>query len=138
MVLDSSFNAVDSIPLYTFAEKRIPKTVKADLEAITVTNDKKILIIGSGSLSPYRNVAWLIDPISKQKDSIRLDTFYQRLEPRIGEINIEGVCTIPGSIILTNREAKVIQKTICSSPAKISGNNSPMRLFPCTRRIQQR
>jgi hypothetical protein len=107
LVLDSNFSPIDSINLYSFTEKRIPKTVKADLEAITITNDKKILVVGSGSLSPYRNIAWLIDPISKQKDSIRLDTFYQRLKPNgLGEINIEGVCTIPGSIILTNRGSK--------------------------------
>lgn len=107
LVLDSNFNTIDSIQLYSFAEKRIPKAVKADLEAITITKDNKLLLLGSGSLSPYRNTAWLIDPVTKQKDSIRLDTFYQRLTLNgIKEINIEGVCAIPGSIILSNRGSK--------------------------------
>jgi hypothetical protein len=107
LILDSNLNPIDSINLYSFTEKRIPKKLKADLEAITVTKDNKLLIAGSGSLSPYRNTAWLIDPVTKQKDSIRLDTFYQRLIPNgIQEINIEGICAIPGSIILTNRGSK--------------------------------
>jgi hypothetical protein len=107
LILDSNLNPLDSINLYSFEEKRIPKKLKADLEAITITKDNKLLIVGSGSLSPYRNTAWLIDPITKQKDSIRLDTFYQRLIPNgIQEINIEGICSIPGSIILTNRGSK--------------------------------
>lgn len=107
LILDDKLNLVDSITLYSFAEKRIPKAVKADLEAITITKDNKLLLVGSGSLAPYRNIAWLIDPVTKQKDSIRLDTFYQRLTLNgVNEINIEGVCAIPGSIVLSNRGSK--------------------------------
>lgn len=107
LILDSSLNPTDSINLYSFAEKRIPKKLKADLEAITITKNNKLLIVGSGSSSPTRNNGWLIDPVTKQKDSLRLDTFYQRLKINgLDEINIEGVCAIPGSIILTNRGSK--------------------------------
>ena len=112
MILDSNLNPTDSITLYPFAEKRpysyrVPKKLKADLEGITITKDNQLLLLGSGSLSPYRNTVWLIDPLTKQKDSIRLDTFYQRLILNgIKEINIEGVCAIPGSLILTNRGSK--------------------------------
>ena len=107
LILDSNLNPVDSITLYSFTEKRIPKKLKADLEAITITKDNKLLIMGSGSSSPNRNAAWLIDPVTKQQDSIRLDTFYKRLPLNgIKEINIEGVCAIPGSIIFSNRGSK--------------------------------
>lgn len=107
LILDSNLNPVDSVALYSFAEKRIPKPVKPDLEAITITKDNKLLLVGSGSLSPYRNTAWLIDPVTKHKDNIRLDTFYQRLALNgIREINIEGICTIPGAMILSNRGSK--------------------------------
>ncbi len=107
LVLDSNLHSIDSLPLYSFAEKRIPKKVKADLEAILITPKNKLLLLGSGSLSPYRNIAWLIDPVKKQKDSIRLDTFYQRLLLYgLKEINIEGACAIPGSIIISNRGSK--------------------------------
>ena len=111
LILDSNLNPTDSINLYLFMEKRIPKKLKADLEGITLTKDNQLLLLGSGSLYPYRNTAWLINPLTHQKDSIRLDTFYQRLILNgIKEINIEGVCTIPGSIILTSRGNKGYQK----------------------------
>lgn len=111
LILDSNLNSIDSLSLYTFAEKRIPKKVKADLESILITPKNKLLLLGSGSLSPYRHIAWLIDPVTKQKDSIRLDTFYQRLHLYgLKEINIEGACAIPGSIILSNRGSKGFPK----------------------------
>lgn len=111
LILDSNLVAIDSLPLYSFAEKRIAKKMKADLESITLTKHNKLLIMGSGSLSPYRNIAWLTDPVTKQKDSIRLDTFYQRLQLYgLKEINIEGACAIPGSLLLSNRGSKGFPK----------------------------
>lgn len=108
LIIDSNLTPIDSINLYSFTQNyRIPKTIKADLEAITLTGENKLLLLGSGSSSPYRSAGWIIDPISKQKDSIRMNTFYQRLELNgIKEINIEGVCAIPGSILLINRGNK--------------------------------
>src|SRR3569832_2353379 len=45
LVLDSNLTPSDSIRLYSFAEKRIPKAIKADLENNTITADKKILLL---------------------------------------------------------------------------------------------
>lgn len=110
LVLDSNLNPVDSIVLYSSAEKRIPKAIKPDLEAITLLPDKKLLLTGSGSL-PSRNIAWVVDPLNKQKDSIRLDTFYSRLVLYgISELNIEGAAVIPGGIVLSNRGSKGFPK----------------------------
>lgn len=107
LVLDSSLEVVDSIPLYQPAVKRMPKATKPDLESITLTRDSQLLLIGSGSLAPYRNIAWLIDPLTYKKDSIRLDSFFQRLPLNgIREINIEGSCSIPGYFLLVNRGSK--------------------------------
>jgi hypothetical protein len=107
LILDSSLNSIDSISLYPFSEQRIPKSIKTDLESITISKDKKLLLLGSGSLSPYRNTAWLIDIASREKQFIHLDTFYQRLQLNgLKQLNIEGSCTIPGSILLSNRGNK--------------------------------
>jgi hypothetical protein len=107
LILDSNLNPVDSLQLYSFPGKRISKADKPDLEAMTVTSNKKLLIVGSGSISPQRNKGWLIDPVSKQKDSIQLDVFYQRLkESGLAELNIEGICAVPGGMILSNRGSK--------------------------------
>lgn len=112
LVLDSSFVIKDSIELYSYTEKRIPKDRKPDLEAMTwLRRNKLLFIVGSGSLMPQRNIGWLIDPITKQKDSVRLDTFYRRLSLNgITEINIEGIAAIPNALILSNRGNKSYRK----------------------------
>jgi hypothetical protein len=111
LISDSNLVPVDSIDLYTTAEKRIQKTIKPDLEALGMTLDNKLLVLGSGSLAPYRNTGWIIDPVTKQKDSLRLDIFYHRiLMNGISELNIEGVCSIPGFTILINRGNKTYPK----------------------------
>ena len=107
LILDSSLNIIDSISLFPFSEQRIPKSVKADLESISITKDNKLLLLGSGSASPYRNTGWHIYPTKKEKYFIHLDTFYQRLILNgIKELNIEGSCTIPGGLLLANRGNK--------------------------------
>lgn len=104
LILDSGFRIIDSIALYDFAEKRIPKPVKADLEAITILNDGRLLIIGSGSLAPHRNTLWLINPQTKEKENIRIDSFFQHLNRNgIKEVNIEGVALVKDKIVLANR-----------------------------------
>lgn len=112
--LDNNFNVMDSIQLYDSIQGRIPKETKPDLEGITVINDKentRLLITGSGSVKPYRNTTWLIDPATKQKSEFRVDSFYQRLSSDgLEVINLEGICAIPGYIIFINRGNKAYQK----------------------------
>lgn len=107
LILDKDLQVVDSIRLYQYPEKRIPKSIKADLESVILTRDKQLILLGSGSLSPFRDKAWLINPATKQKDSIDLGVFYHNLGTNgLKEINIEGACAVPGSIILANRGNK--------------------------------
>lgn len=107
LILDSSLKTKDSIALFSFSEKRIPKKLKADLEAMTILDNGDILLSGSGSLNSTRSFAWLINPVKKTKDSIRLDTFYQRVSLQgINELNIEGIAAYPGGFILANRGSK--------------------------------
>lgn len=111
LIVDSSLNTIDSITLYPFSEQRIPKSLKPDLESITITKNNKLLLLGSGSLAPYRSIGWLIDPSTKEKELIHLDTFYNRLRlNNISELNIEGSCALPGYILLSNRGHKENQK----------------------------
>jgi hypothetical protein len=109
VVLDSNFNQIDSVQLYSFTEKRIPKELKADLEALTIIRKKKqtlLLAVGSGA-TEKRNAGWIIDIDSGKKDSISLDRFYSRLGKKgAKEINIEGACSIPGYLLLVNRGNK--------------------------------
>ncbi len=113
LILDSNLNVKDSVQLYISKEKRIPKAIKPDLEAITLVYvDKKpqLLLTGSGSDS-VRDKARLVDPVTSQTSEIRLDTFYQRLKGYgLAELNIEGVCAIPGSFVLSSRGHKAFPK----------------------------
>lgn len=133
LILDSNLAIKDSIALYSFPETKIPKATKPDIESITITADNKLLLLGSGSLIPYRNAGWLIDPISNQKDSLRLDSFYNRLKANgIDEINIEGLCHIPGYMAITNRGNKSYRKNMLIITKKdfwTNQSNAPISLI---------
>ena len=107
LVTDTAFNVTDSIILFDPVQQRIPKELKPDLEAATVVSinrSPRILLLGSGSLSPYRNSGWLIDPLNKIKTQIDIKTFYSRVKKeRIDALNIEGVAAIPGGVVLASR-----------------------------------
>ena len=107
ILLDTTLQIRDSIGLYQYPEKRIPKSLKPDLESMTLLEDDRLLLMGSASLAPQRNIAWLIRRDNKQKDCIRLDTFFHRVQlTGIKELNIEGLTAYPGGFILANRGSK--------------------------------
>lgn len=112
--LDSSLNVIDSIALFESQSRRIPKDIKPDIEAITAIashREQYLLMIGSGSLFPYRNAAILYRPSGNQITRLVLDTFYNRLlKYGLPELNIEGLCAIPGSLVLVNRGHKAFPK----------------------------
>ncbi len=107
LILDKDLNTKDSVLLYESATNRVPREIKADLEAISlirINDSMKILATGSGSMSPQRDSAWLIDPVTRQKTSLNLDTFYRRIKSNwLAELNIEGLCALPGLTLLSNR-----------------------------------
>ncbi len=110
LITDTAFTIIDSIKIFDSLQQKIPKTVKPDLEAATVVSvnkSREILLVGSGSLTPYRNKCWLINPDTKQKRKIDLTEFYKRIKKEGIEIlNIEGVTATPGGIILASRGNK--------------------------------
>ena len=106
LVLDTNLNIVDSIPIISYPENRIPKDIKPDLEASALNGDN-LFLFGSGSLSPYRNFAWKHNLKAKDNDSINLESLFLKIkELGIEQINIEGACFVPGKLILVNRGNK--------------------------------
>ncbi|HET9277902.1 MAG TPA: hypothetical protein VFN95_06935 [Flavitalea sp.] len=109
LVTDTSFRMIDSIRLY-HETGRIPKNIKPDLEAASIIRAKKapfLLLLGSGSVFPYRSKGWLLDIKTREKMLINLDTFYKRLRANgINDVNIEGLTSIPGGVLLANRGNK--------------------------------
>ena len=111
---DPQFNAVDSIMLFNSLQKRIPKDIKADLESmafIKLNKGPAFLLMGSGSLAPYRNFCWIVDAKTTNKRQYRLDTFFNRLKnDGISELNIEGSTATATGIILASRGNKSFAK----------------------------
>ena len=111
---DAQFNILDSLRLFNSLQKRIPKDIKADLESIALINQNKMpafLLMGSGSLAPYRNFCWIIDAKTKEKKQYRLDTFYNRLKNEgITDLNIEGAAATATGIVLASRGNKSFAK----------------------------
>jgi hypothetical protein len=114
LILDSNLTVQDSVELYSYPEKRIPKDIKHDLEAIALYEDStgaEIFLFGSGSLSQYRNGAWRCSVKTKAKDSMSLEPLYAEIKNAgVKEINVEGACFIPGFLILANRGNKSYAK----------------------------
>lgn len=114
LVTDTQLNVLDSIWIYPEAKERLSKETKPDLEGLTVVRSahrNRLLAVGSGSFQSYRNLAWLIDPFRKTADSIRLDSFYQRLKNAgIKDLNIEGICSVYGSMVFASRGNKSFPK----------------------------
>lgn len=110
LVLDQSLNILDSIVLMDSAHNPIPKPTKPDLEAATVVQYNgadALLAIGSGSLDPYRNRAWLVKVANKQPVEIDLSPFYTRLKALgLRDLNIEGCTTAKDMIVLSARGNK--------------------------------
>lgn len=106
LVLDTDLSIIDSIPLFSYGDNRIPKNIKPDLEAIAIYGDS-LFLFGSGSLSPYRNRGWIFNLRTQNNDSIDLEPVYLKLkEHGIEQINIEGACFVARKLLLVNRGNK--------------------------------
>lgn len=133
----AGFRPVDSLPLYEGGEKRVPKKIKADLEAATVIEGggrPRILLLGSGSLDPYRSTGWLIDPAAGQKELLNLAPFYERIrQSGVPELNIEGAATVRGQLVLAARGHLGYRHNhlvVTSTQFWEEGAAAPLRLLP--------
>ncbi|WP_276503452.1 DUF6929 family protein [Terrimonas pollutisoli] len=122
LAINKEFDILDSIKLFETPGSRIPKETKPDIESIALVkqNDSPLLLLtGSGSLAPYRNACWLVNPVTKETRQCQLDTFFQRLKNAgIADLNIEGATTTPVGIVLASRGNKSFRKNflIVTSP----------------------
>jgi len=130
LVLDTNLNIVDSIPIISYPENRIPKDIKPDLEASALNGDN-LFLFGSGSLSPYRNFAWRHNLKTKDNDSINLEPlFLKAKELGIEQINIEGACFVSGKLILVNRGNKSYSHNhLIITDEKFLDNDSSFQAF---------
>ncbi|QHT69842.1 hypothetical protein GXP67_25945 [Rhodocytophaga rosea] len=114
-ILNNQFELAEKIPLFTgesFISGRIPKISKPDFESMTVLpvhGPQQLLIAGSGSLSPQRDVAFIIDtkpPYNHTQFSLTSVYNDLRSRPEIvhtGKLNIEGMAATHQQLFLLQR-----------------------------------
>jgi hypothetical protein len=94
---------------------RIPKAQKPDFEAMEAIGDSMIIVLGSGSKSPNRDVMKIISFGQNPKvKSYSTTEFYHGLRSApelIGkELNIEGLAFLDGQLFILNRGVNVVFK----------------------------
>jgi hypothetical protein len=119
-ILDQSLTVINKIELYKHdADVEIlPKATKPDLECmakLSINNYKHLLIMGSGSKSPYRDVAILVKlPTNYNRKHmvtlIEVGDLYDLLRSNDeivgpGQLNLEGAATSKDNLILFNRSS---------------------------------
>jgi hypothetical protein len=120
-LLDQNLKVINKIELYhpdASSSGIVPKAVKPDLECmakLTINNYKHLLIMGSGSKSPYRDVAILVKlPTNYNRKhmitSVQMGDLYSLLRSNeeivgSGQLNLEGAATSKESLILFNRSS---------------------------------
>ena len=122
LAIDKKLEILDSIKLFDTPGIRIPKETKPDIESIALVKQNgspMLLLTGSGSLAPYRNACWIVNPATKETRQYQLDTFFQRLKNAgITDLNIEGATSTPVGIVFASRGNKSFRKNflIITSP----------------------
>lgn len=104
LILNDKLVEVERVPLFPKNENiRIPKATKADIEASVVIRQNGIdciLFLGSGSVSPHRDYAYLFEPESKNIRRIDFSDFYDQLRNQFAHLNIEAATMLGKSLAL--------------------------------------
>ena len=113
IVLDTHYQLLDSLRLFNYPEKRIPKSQKIDLESSaigTIAGNRHLVALGSASTNDRKKA--LLVPLtaggtidhSRPVVSKSTSAFVDRLtNGGVNVVNIEGATTMWRSMILANR-----------------------------------
>jgi hypothetical protein len=104
LCLDDSWNEVSRINLGPYKQERIPKPEKHDAECATVIGDV-LYVLGSGSVSPQRDLAFIIQLSDYSVKKISTAAFYAIFRDRnlVNEMNIEGFTDCKDKLLFFNR-----------------------------------
>jgi hypothetical protein len=104
LCLDKQWNEINKIKLFDYDGIRIPKPEKPDLECAAIVDDI-LYVVGSGSKSPQRDVAFIINLTENKVKKISTAAFYSIFKDRnlINEMNIEGFTGCKDKLLFFNR-----------------------------------
>ena len=104
LVLNLDLEEIERIPFFPKGENiRTAKAVKADIEASSIIRyqgKEAVLFLGSGSVSPHRDSAFLFDPESKKVRRLDFNPFYNQLRSNFMQLNIEAAAEVEKQILL--------------------------------------
>lgn len=114
--IDKDFNFISKQLIYsakTLLENRIPKIEKPDFEAMEMISENEILVFGSGSKSPERDVCiWIklgVELSHKEYNITPFFNYLRSLEIMQGyELDIEGLAQHGELLYLLNRGRNVV------------------------------
>lgn len=115
-ILDQDLKLKEKIPLLdgeVFESGRIAKAEKPDFEAMELIDDKELIIFGSGSKSPQRDVFFRILLHETLKiERYDISELYQNLkrlpELKGTELNIEAIAYKQNELFLFNRKKNLV------------------------------
>ncbi len=104
LCIDENWNEINQLKLFEYNGVLIPKPEKPDLECATIVGDM-LYVIGSGSKSPQRDVAFIINLSDNKTKKISTAAFYSIFRDRnlIVEMNIEGLTDCKDKLLFFNR-----------------------------------
>jgi hypothetical protein len=113
IVLNTNYQLLDSLRLFNYPEKRIPKSQKMDLESsaiVTIAGDRHLVALGSASTNGRKKI--LLIPLTaggtidhgRPVVSKSISVFVDRLtNGGVKVANIEGATAMGSTMILANR-----------------------------------
>jgi len=104
LCLDANWQIKNRVVLFEYAGIRIPKPLKPDLECATVIGET-LFIMGSGSLSPERDIAFMVHLSNNSVKKISTASFYGIFKNMglVQGMNIEGFTDCKDSLLFFNR-----------------------------------
>lgn len=118
--LNKDFKTISKIPIWDNvnpSDERIEKSIKPDFEALELIGKNEIVIFGSGSKSPERNIFMRIllkDSLTVEKYDV--SEFYSNLRSlpilQDSELNIEAAAFHDNQLFLFNRKKNLILKFV--------------------------
>lgn len=128
LCLDANWKEINRIKLFEYDGVRIPKPEKPDLECATIIGDM-LYVVGSGSKSPQRDVAFLVNLAENKIKKISTAAFYSIFRDRnlIAAMNIEGFTDCRDKLLFFNRGNTVQPNQLIITDQKILKKQFPDR-----------
>ncbi len=106
-ILDTNYKLIDTIELFPGDSLRIPKKIKADLEASTIIqyNNKDALLVAGSASKPHREYL-LLFPLDDMRQYEKISTHaftHKLLHMGLKQVNFEGLATVNNMLVFGNR-----------------------------------